>query len=515
MPPLQRTVGELGLVVDPGGFRGSLGTWRNAALTGTLGHLVGPEAPSGLVHGVAEPSQAPPAVSREVDEGLPAPRRRHFSAPPAAPEGRPVQRVVAAEPPPRFGPLTSASASPSETWGRRRLSPVRADVLATPEPPSPATPVLPDTSVAGESRPVQRVVAAEPPEPARPPGGFGLGRPLAGLPPTAQRRPAADTGGPSSSPVPEPHTAPEPPTESGPEPVPESGPEQPVPASRPLLGDDPLPLPEAAAPPEPSVHRPPVPLQRAPATPGEPARVPVPAGPLAPLVAQRSLPLFSAPAPPPEAGRPAPPAGPAPELRVVPVRWAAPGDSPAAPATPVQRTAVPPTTAARTGPAPPPSMPAPTPTPMSVQRATPTAAAPLDAGAVAVAAGVARRMPDGSVVFHAPAVQRQEQADPPTAPEPPPEPPPEPLPAPPPEPPGAESTAGVGDPAAAAASVPPAATPEAGAAGQDGAPSGGPSGAPPVSDELVRALFAPLSRLLRAELRLERERAGFLIDTRH
>jgi hypothetical protein len=33
-----------------------------------------------------------------------------------------------------------------------------------------------------------------------------------------------------------------------------------------------------------------------------------------------------------------------------------------------------------------------------------------------------------------------------------------------------------------------------------------------VTDELVRALFDPLSRLLRAELRLERERAGLLVD---
>ncbi|AGP52677.1 hypothetical protein M271_05250 [Streptomyces rapamycinicus NRRL 5491] len=36
-----------------------------------------------------------------------------------------------------------------------------------------------------------------------------------------------------------------------------------------------------------------------------------------------------------------------------------------------------------------------------------------------------------------------------------------------------------------------------------------------MDDELVRALYAPLSRLLKAELRLERERAGHLINTRH
>ncbi|MFB6953357.1 hypothetical protein ACFCXP_27330 [Streptomyces niveus] len=42
-----------------------------------------------------------------------------------------------------------------------------------------------------------------------------------------------------------------------------------------------------------------------------------------------------------------------------------------------------------------------------------------------------------------------------------------------------------------------------------------PGGTPVVTDELVRALYAPLSRLLKADLRLERERAGFLINTRH
>ncbi|MFI7285219.1 hypothetical protein ACIBRY_00865 [Streptomyces anulatus] len=39
--------------------------------------------------------------------------------------------------------------------------------------------------------------------------------------------------------------------------------------------------------------------------------------------------------------------------------------------------------------------------------------------------------------------------------------------------------------------------------------------APAVTDELVRALYAPLSRLLKNDLRLERERAGHLINTRH
>jgi hypothetical protein len=41
------------------------------------------------------------------------------------------------------------------------------------------------------------------------------------------------------------------------------------------------------------------------------------------------------------------------------------------------------------------------------------------------------------------------------------------------------------------------------------------TGPPAVTDDLVRALYTPLSRLLKADLRLERERAGRSIDTRH
>ncbi|MFD4174343.1 hypothetical protein [Streptomyces anulatus] len=127
------------------------------------------------------------------------------------------------------------------------------------------------------------------------------------------------------------------------------------------------------------------------------------------------------------------------------------------------------------------------------------------AGAVAVAAGVAQRMADGSVVFGGapvsgtsrPVVQRDSEvaevagvAEEP--------PPPEPDPVTDPEDgadPGPDSVTGTGS--------------GAGAAPKDG------KGAPAVTDELVRALYAPLSRLLKNDLRLERERAGHLINTRH
>ncbi|MEU9620458.1 hypothetical protein ACIODT_12700 [Streptomyces sp. NPDC088251] len=123
------------------------------------------------------------------------------------------------------------------------------------------------------------------------------------------------------------------------------------------------------------------------------------------------------------------------------------------------------------------------------------------AGSVAVAAGVAQRMADGSVVFgppptpYAPAVVQREAE---TAEPPPPEPPQEPEAAPEPEP---EPAPG---PAAEEHGAPGAPT-----------PATAPGGPPVVTDELVRALYPPLSRLFKADLRLERERAGFLINTRH
>jgi hypothetical protein len=105
------------------------------------------------------------------------------------------------------------------------------------------------------------------------------------------------------------------------------------------------------------------------------------------------------------------------------------------------------------------------------------APAPADAGAIAVAAGLADRDPDGTVVF------RQAVADPAPIPEP-----------------STVDSAPVAavqrlDPAGAPAAVP--------------APAGGED-----VDELVRRLYEPLSARIKAELRLDRERAGMLTDLR-
>jgi hypothetical protein len=107
-----------------------------------------------------------------------------------------------------------------------------------------------------------------------------------------------------------------------------------------------------------------------------------------------------------------------------------------------------------------------------------------DAGDLAVGAGIGTRERDGSVVFAPPATVQREPDAPALAPAPAPE-------APTPEPP-----APAAQPAASPGPPPPAAAGES-------------------TDELVRRLLAPLTRLLRAELRLDRERAGMRLDSRH
>jgi hypothetical protein len=133
-----------------------------------------------------------------------------------------------------------------------------------------------------------------------------------------------------------------------------------------------------------------------------------------------------------------------------------------------------------------------------VLRTAPGAAAVLqrvaDPGAVAVARGLGHRDADGSVVFspapdggEEPAVQRSEEA------------------------PAVQRVDDVVPELEGAPSAP----------GPTTAAPGGTPGTPPASsgtpdmDELARRLFDPLSARLRAELRLDRERAGISTDLRH
>ncbi|MFD8379357.1 hypothetical protein ACFV2X_12610 [Streptomyces sp. NPDC059679] len=523
MPALQRTVAEPELVTDPSGFRGSLDTWRDSSFLTPLGHLVSPEAPSGLGHGLATPGvpQAPDAGSAAGVPDTPT-VSRVFDLPrsgggggggDARPSGTPsvaLQRIADSN---VVEPLISA-----------RPPAMRIRQLPA-LPVAPAQRAVPDTGTTPPA--VQRRSAAPtPPTPPRP-HTVGLGEPLTGLPPTAQRTPAASTG---AVPLDEPGGG--------------TAEAEQAEVSRPLLGDDPLevhtadsgpepptpptpPAPIPAAPhlqpqPQPVADRPPVPIQRASAAGTPVAEVPPApvAGPVVPLIAQRSVPLFSGVRPPSTDSPTDGPSGvsplPAPEPPVVPVRWSDPNDSPPA-GRAVGASGVPSAQRSVASAAAPP--------PPSASRVT---AGPskssggrlVDAGAVAIAAGVAQRMADGSVVFRPPSPgPPSSKPSAPPSPAPPPSvagaatptvpsvplpppvqrdsentepPPPEPEPGPTPEPPqGSE------------AATPPAPT------------SDGKGGPPKVDDELVRALYAPLSRLLKAELRLERERAGFLINTRH
>ncbi|MFJ4499691.1 hypothetical protein [Streptomyces sp. NPDC088864] len=539
LEPVQRSVTGQDLLVDPTGFEAGLTTRRETVLGTPLGHLVSPQAPAGLVRGVADTVPGnPPPVQRAVEMPLPAARagvrtvavQRAYAdglpdltsaGPAGAPAGMPVRQLIGEQP---FLPTTEPAGPEPEPGTSGPDSVVPGAEAAAPGPGVPADP-----------HPVQRTAADPPARPVAPPmpprRAGGLGAPLPGLPPTAQRR-AAQSPAPAPSPQ-MPHDSAPWPSDDAPHPepgAPDRAPAEPETVA-PLLGDAAL----ARQPDSEDVPRtgggddtaspagtgtPTAPVQRsttAPPPPGSPA--PGPARPTAPLLGERPLTLRTAPAPgadspatgpsvqragesggsvggdPPRSSPFVPaPADPPP---AVPVRWTAPETrgqgvtggaavTPAAPSqpalTPVQRTPVQRQTHAAPDPGRGPRVP----------RSVPTA------GAVAVAAGVAQRMADGSVVFASaprdgasrPVVQRESETE-----EPPPPPEPEPEPAPEPEP----SENALAPPATTTSSTSP-----------EGAPQ-----APPVTDELVRALYAPLSRLLKADLRLERERSGFLINTRH
>ena len=112
-------------------------------------------------------------------------------------------------------------------------------------------------------------------------------------------------------------------------------------------------------------------------------------------------------------------------------------------------------------------------------------------GEAAIAAGVGKWDHDGSVVFNVVQRQQPDAATEPAA-----------------EPPPGEPTPTPAPPAAATAAGPAATTAGAAATGAAAAP-----GAVPL-DELARRLFDPLAARLKAELRLDRERAGLLTDLR-
>ncbi|MEU8525924.1 hypothetical protein AB0C77_10075 [Streptomyces sp. NPDC048629] len=267
-----------------------------------------------------------------------------------------------------------------------------------------------------------------------------------------------------------------------------------------------------------------LPVQRATVLVPEPGPEPV-----AGLVGERGLELRSAPTPeaPEPAERPGSPSAPDPtEPVVVPVSWvppptpspatapAPPSATPPSPApTPLQRTvttdppapSVPPGFAAVLQPYDAPLRPGPPPgelrRPEAVQRlldAVPSSSAPQPPQSRPLAPAL-QRAPEHPAIEH-PATEPPPQPAVRTWPTIQREPAPEPAPA-------AEPA-----PAPVPAPAPPAQAPPAAAPPGTAPPPAAPKES---TDELVRRLIGPLSRLLRAELRLDRERAGVRLDPRH
>ncbi|MFF2330446.1 MULTISPECIES: hypothetical protein [unclassified Streptomyces] len=559
LPPIQRVLGSQDLVIDPTGFQGSLSTRQDTALGTPLGHLVSPDAPTGLVHGITDPAPVDrtPPVQRSAERTVDMPvRGRALPLSATAVGSVPVQRGTGGVP-----VMTSAGESAGvaelpvrHLVGEQTFVPASVPQQEQEQQQQPPAATAPSTPASFD---VQRAVT--PPASERARRMPGLGAPLPALPPTAQRQAAsavpktltepaaggdpagwgAEDGGADGTPGASESTEAQE-AAVAPEPFPAED----VPTA-PLLGDDPL-LPPSSEPA--STHPSADSSMSAPSSASSsgapavqrtgPAPIPAPpathaAAPVVPLLADRPLTLQSteshgtgeAAGTAADVQRSA--VGHGPEPDAVPVRWVSAAGAPSATAAPpapwaLQRTVAPSGEGPGGLPAPPPALqrqavggpPVPrslsgsgsrTPPSVSSVPSAPGVPSYATAGSVAVAAGVAQRMADGSVVFgspspaHAsPVVQREEQTEEPPPPEPPP------------QEPGAEPEP---DPGPAAEDHGPAAAAPGGPPGQGGGPGGG--AAPVVTDELVRALYPPLSRLFKADLRLERERAGFLINTRH
>ncbi|MFJ5123612.1 hypothetical protein ACIP80_00620 [Streptomyces sp. NPDC088555] len=558
LPPIQRTLGAQDLVIDPAGFQGSLSTRQDASLGTPLGHLVSPDAPTGLVHGITAPAgpdgpaavDRPSAVQRSVERRGELPGGTRF-VPLSVPLSVPVQRVVPGDAP----AMTSAGEAAVAELPVRQLVGEQPLVAASgavasgvgPSAPGPSSPPAP---------PVQRSVMPAGPAPGPVRRAPGLGAPMSALPPTAQRQAAVEGSGAEAGGMPVARSAVDGGGHgdsgggevSGVAQVPVAPEAEPDPGgpTAPLLGDSPpLPVAPDSTSPDSTSPGPTQSVQRTPAVPPQAPLAPPPStAPVAPLLADRPVTLRNASGGGPGPGAvqrsaadgvaPSPPtgAGPGPTQAqgpgaepvslddAVPVRWTSGGAgtasmasaTPSVPAAP-QRTAAPPGQGQATGAPPLPALqrqatggpPVPRSLPGSGSPGAPTTArapsAPsfTTAGSAAVAAGVAQRMADGSVVFGSPpppyappVVQRETETEEPPPPDPPAQ---EIAPEPDPEPEAGPVAEGHGPPGAAMAA--------------------GPGGAPVVTDELVRALYPPLSRLFKADLRLERERAGFLINTRH
>lgn len=107
LPPVQRVIDAPSLVTAPDRFRDRLASWANPSLLGEPGHLVTPDAPAGLGHGLAVAAEpAPGATSVRAGHELPAPAQPWWW--PLGSRSRTVQRAVE-QPAPPDDPSTGQS----------------------------------------------------------------------------------------------------------------------------------------------------------------------------------------------------------------------------------------------------------------------------------------------------------------------------------------------------------------------------------------------------------------------
>ncbi|MFE4602500.1 hypothetical protein ACFRKE_16775, partial [Kitasatospora indigofera] len=120
---MQRAAATPALISDPTAFEGRLATRRNPMFHGRLGHLVSPQAPAGVLHGLLRPVPGQ-AVQRSTDGTLPLVR-------PEEPGGAAADDAG-------YGPGSGPGDSPGEgpAYGPAAASPVRRSGPPRPSAPS-------------------------------------------------------------------------------------------------------------------------------------------------------------------------------------------------------------------------------------------------------------------------------------------------------------------------------------------------------------------------------------------
>lgn len=141
LPVIQRTTADDTLLNAPGAITSSLAAWQNPSYLGQLGHIVGSNEPSGVLHGFATPLAVPPeppvTQPRPMTDVTDAP----LAAPPVGTSATPVQRRVADvhQPP---APVPVQPLMVSRLTSAPPVPPLAIDLPVVPAPAAPpATPV--------------------------------------------------------------------------------------------------------------------------------------------------------------------------------------------------------------------------------------------------------------------------------------------------------------------------------------------------------------------------------------